>query len=59
MSRSRNSRKGKRYRIVRNSLYKKYLHIWSEDLVGRRKNRMWGRRLRRKLKREFDKEREV
>ena len=39
-------------RIVKNSLYKKVLHIYGEDFKHRRKDRTLNRRLRRKIKME-------
>lgn len=49
MSRTYKDRGHKR-RIVKNSLYKKNLHIWGEDFSGKRKNKNLERRLRNKLK---------
>lgn len=52
------SKRKKRWRIVRNSMYKKIIHCYSEDIVGKRKdrriNRVMRARLKRKLKGEGD-----
>lgn len=50
MSRTYKDRPGYRRRLVKNSLYKKTLHIWGEDFTCKRKDRTLSRRLRRKLK---------
>ena len=42
---------GHQYRIIKNSLYKKHLHLWSEDFGHRRKDRTISRHLRKKLTR--------
>lgn len=43
---------GRQWRIIKNSLYKKNLHLWSEDFGHRKKDRTISRHLRKKLKRE-------
>lgn len=52
------SKRKKRWRILRNSMYKKIMHCYSEDIVGKRKDRRINRvmrvRLKRKLKGEGD-----
>lgn len=55
MSRTRKDRNNQ-WRIIKNSLLKKTLHCYSEDLVGRRKDRKLNRVLRSRLKRETIKE---
>ena len=50
MSRTRKDRNNQ-WRVVKNSLLKKTLHCYSEDIVGRRKDRTINKRLRNKLKR--------
>ena len=42
--------KGHKRRIVKNSLYKKVLHLWGEDFNHKRKDRTISRHLRKKLK---------
>jgi hypothetical protein len=42
--------KGHKRRIVKNSLYKKFLHLWGEDFKHKRKDRTISRHLRKKLK---------
>lgn len=37
--------------MIKNSLLKKTLHCYSEDIVGKRKNRKLSRTLRKRLKR--------
>lgn len=58
MTRTYHHRKGsfKRLRYVKNSLYKRYLHIYSEDFKDKRKHRELSRSLRNKLKIETRKE---
>ena len=51
--------RGWRRRIVKNSLYKKELHIWGEDFSGKRKDREINRRLRAKQKREVQHEQRI
>lgn len=41
----------KRWRIIKNSMYKKIMNCYSEDIVGRRKDRRINRTLRARLKR--------
>ncbi len=55
MSRTRKDR-NKQWRIVKNSFLKKILHCYSEDIVGRRKDRKLSKLMRNKLKRLSDKE---
>ena len=55
MSRTKKDRNNQR-RIVKNSLLKKILNCYSEDIVGRRKNRKLSKKMRRRLKRLSDKE---
>lgn len=55
MSRTRKDR-NKQWRIVKNSLLKKILHCYSEDITGRRKDRKLSKLMRNKLKRLSDKE---
>ena len=50
MSRTYKDR-GKRRRIVKNSLYKKMLRMWGEDFWHRKRDRTITKRLRRKLER--------
>lgn len=47
---------GRQLRIIKNSLYKKNLHLWSEDFGHRRKDRTISRHLRKKLKRDIRKD---
>lgn len=44
--------RGRRRRIVKNSIYKKFLGLWGEDFHHKRKDREISRHLRVKLKRE-------
>lgn len=55
MSRTRKDR-NKQWRYVKNSLLKKTLHCYSEDIVGRKKDRKLNRVLRRRLKKIDNKE---
>ncbi len=55
MSRT-NKDRHKQRRMIRNSLLKKTLHCYSEDIVGKRKDRKLNRVLRRRLKKLDDKE---
>ena len=55
MSRTKKDRHNQR-RIIKNSLLKKMLHCYSEEIVGKRKNRKLNRVLRKRLKRLDDKE---
>ncbi len=55
MSRTRKDR-NKQWRIVKKSFLKKILHCYSEDIVGRRKDRKLSKLMRNKLKRLSDKE---
>lgn len=50
MSRTYKDR-GKRRRIVKNSLYKKMLRMWGEDFWHRKKDKTITKRLRRKIER--------
>lgn len=47
--------KAHRRRLVKNSLYKKMLHLWGEDFWHKRKDRTITKRLRRKLENRDDK----
>jgi hypothetical protein len=49
MSRTYKDR-GYQFRKVKNSLYKKTLHLWNEDFNHKRKDKSLSRRLRVKLK---------
>lgn len=55
MSRTKKDRNNQR-RIVKNSLLKKTLNCYSEDIVGRRKDRRLSRKMRSRLKRLSSKE---
>ena len=55
MSRTNKDRHRQR-RIIKNSLLKKILHCYSEEIVSKRKNRKLNRTLRKRLKRLDDKE---
>lgn len=55
MSRTRKDRNNQ-WRYVKNALMKKTLHCYSEDIVGKRKNRVINRILRSRLKKQFEKE---
>lgn len=55
MSRT-NKDRNNQWRIIKNSLLKKTLHCYSEDVVGRRKDRKLSRTLRKRLKRLDNKE---
>lgn len=55
MSRTRKDRNNQ-WRFVKNSLIKKNCHCYSEDIVGKRKNRTINKRLRNILKRQYKKE---
>lgn len=50
MSRTRKDR-NKQWRTVKNSLLKKILHCYSEDIVGRKKDRKLSKLMRNRLKR--------
>ena len=50
MSRTYKDMPRKKRRIVKNSLYKKFLHLWGDDFSSKRKDRTISRHLRRKLK---------
>lgn len=54
MSRTRKDRNNQ-WRIVKNSLLKKILNLYSEDIVGKRKNRKLSKTMRNRLKRLSDK----
>jgi len=47
---------GKNWRYIKNSLYKKELSLYSEDIVGKRKDKRISRHLRKKLKRKWRKD---
>ena len=55
MSRTKKDRNNQ-WRLIKNSLLKKTLHCYSEDIVGKRKDRKLNRVLRRRLKKMDDKE---
>lgn len=55
MSRTRKDR-NKQWRIIKNSLLKKTLHCYSEDIVGRKKDRKLSKLMRNRLKRLSNKE---
>lgn len=55
MSRTKKDRNNQ-WRIIRNSLLKKTLHCYSEDIVGKRKDRKLSKLMRNRLKRLSDKE---
>lgn len=40
----------RRWRVIKNSMYKKIMNCYSEDIVGRRKDRRINRVLRARLK---------
>lgn len=55
MSRTRKDRNNQ-WRVIKNSLIKKTLNYYSEDIVGRRKDRTLNKKMRSRLKRETIKE---
>lgn len=55
MSRTYKDRNRQR-RVIRNSMIKKMLECYSEDIVGKKKNRTLSRKLRKRLKRFDNKE---
>lgn len=55
MSRTKKDR-NKQYRIIKNSLLKKTLNCYSDEIVGRKKDRTLSRILRKRLKRLDNKE---
>lgn len=55
MSRTRKDRNNQ-WRIIKKSLLKKTLHCYSEDIVGRRKDRKLSKLMRNRLKRLSNKE---
>lgn len=55
MSRTRKDRNNQ-WRIIKNSLLKKTLHCYSEDIVGKRKDKTLNKKMRSRLKREAYKE---
>lgn len=55
MSRTRKDRNNQ-YRIIKNSFLKKKLSCYSEDIIGRKKNRKLSRLVRKRLKKETYKE---
>lgn len=55
MSRTKKDR-NKQYRIIKNSLLKKTLNCYSDEIVGRKKDRTLSRKMRSRLKRLSDKE---
>ena len=57
MSRTKKDRKGhKRYRVIKNALIKKTLECYSDEIVGRKKDRTLSRKMRSRLKRLSNKE---
>ena len=57
MSGTKKDRKGlKRYRVIENALIKKTLECYSDEIVGRKKDRTLSRKMRSRLKRLSDKE---
>lgn len=57
MSRTKKDRKGhKKYRVIKNALIKKTLECYSDEIVGRKKDRTLSRKMRSRLKRLSDKE---
>lgn len=55
MSRTKKDRNNQ-WRIIKNSLLKKTLHCYSEDIVGKRKDRKLSKLMRNRLKRLSDKQ---
>ena len=55
MSRTRKDRNNQ-WRIIKNSLLKKTLNCYSEDIVGRRKDKTLNKKMRSRLKRKAIKE---
>lgn len=55
MSRTKKDRNNQ-WRVIKNSLIKKTLNCYSEDIVGRRKDRTLNKKMRSRLKRLSDKE---
>lgn len=55
MSRTYKDR-NRQWRVIRNSMIKKILECYSDDIVGRKKDRKLSRKLRKRLKREVNKE---
>lgn len=55
MSKTRKDRNNQ-WRVVKNSLIKKICRCYSEDIVGKRKDRTINKKLRSRLKRQFMKE---
>lgn len=57
MSRTKKDRKShKRYRVIKNALIKKTLECYSDEIVGRKKDRTLSRKMRSRLKILSDKE---
>lgn len=57
MSRTKKDRKGhKKYRVIKNALIKKTLECYSDEIVGRKKDRTLSRKMRSRLKILSDKE---
>lgn len=57
MSRTKKDRKDhKRYRVIEKALIKKTLECYSDEIVGRKKDRTLSRKMRSRLKRLSDKE---
>jgi hypothetical protein len=57
MSRTKKDRKDhKRYRVIKNALIKKILECYSDEIVGRKKDRALSRKMRSRLKRLSNKE---
>lgn len=52
MSRTHKDKPGRKRRLVKNSLYKKYVHVLGEDFKHKKKDKTITRVLRRKLKKE-------
>lgn len=55
MSRTYKDR-NRQWRVIRNSMIKKILECYSDDIVGRKKDRKLSRKLRKRLKRVVNKE---
>lgn len=55
MSRTYKDR-NRQWRVIRNSMIKKILECYSDDIVGRKKDRKLSRKLRKRLKRVANKE---
>lgn len=55
MSRTYKDR-NRQWRVIKNSMIKKILECYSDDIVGRKKDRKLSRKLRKRLKRVVNKE---